>query len=157
MLSVCVTIPRCSLFLWCLNQCFQRHTVYSKPLQSLNLSVPTFNPQGVNTLSPSACIMLYLYMTHCLEECTSPRGNAYVEGLTSDPKQRQGFFVMGDKPSASLAELSTYVDRRTRSPLKDALMHSQSRRSFYATVAASSAPAVVVASSHPITAHLPLS
>lgn len=97
--------PTVQYFLWCLNQCIQHETIYSKPLQSLNLSVPTFDPQGVNTLSPSACIMLYLYITHFLEECTSPRGNAYVEGLTSDPKQRQGFFVMGDKPSASHAEL----------------------------------------------------
>lgn len=46
----------------------------------------------------------------------SLQGNAYVEDLTSDPKQRQGFFVMGHKPSASLAELSTYADGGTYLP-----------------------------------------
>lgn len=62
--------------------------------------------------------MLYLYMTHYQEVCVAPQGNAYVEGLTADPKQRQGFFVMGDKRCASLTDLCTYADRRTHLPLR---------------------------------------
>lgn len=46
------------------------------------------------TYCPYLQAVLYLYMTRCLEEFTSPRGNAHVEGLTSDPEQRRGFFVM---------------------------------------------------------------
>lgn len=49
----------------------------------------------LDLLSLTAYLMFCLYMTHCLKDCTRPRGNAYVESLTSDPEQKQDFFDTG--------------------------------------------------------------
>lgn len=85
----CVTLPgRCLL----LSLMLKAVHLATNTIFKATFITYLFRHQGPNLSSLSASIMLYLYMTQCLEESASPRGNAYVKGLTSDP-ERQGSFV----------------------------------------------------------------
>lgn len=79
-----------------------------------HFSHSTFMPQLLNyrdwTYCPHLYALCFIYTWLIVWRSPQLPGVMHMfEGLASDPKQRRGFFVMGDKPSAPLAELSTYA------------------------------------------------
>lgn len=79
-----------------------------------HFSHSTFKPQLLNyrdwTYCPHLYALCFIYTWLTVWRSPElPRVMHMLGGLASDPKQRQGFLGMGDKPSAPLAELSTYA------------------------------------------------